>query len=555
MSAPEPSPQADEAPNPQPPKPAASKAESTSEQDGGGWLIPLLVLVGGMFMVVLDISIVNVAVPTIQHDFGASVDEIQWISTAYNLTLAATVPMAGWLGDRVGLTKIYLFCLGGFALGSALCGLAWDMNSMIVFRIMQAVPGGVLPVVTMALLYTIVPREKMGTAMGIFGQGIIVGPAVGPTLGGYLVEYVDWRLIFLINVPVAVGGVVLGIMLLPKLAPTTTRPFDWWGFLSAAVGLFALLLAVSKGESWGWTSYRVLILAVVAVLSIALFVVIELERDEPLIDLRVFKNRVYVNSLGVIMVLTVGLFAVLFYLPLFMQNNQGISPLHAGLILMPEAIVLSILMPISGRLYDKIGPLWPGIIGLAIATVGGFLLSGINPNMTEGDVIFWTCVRAAGNGLAMMPILTAGLSAIPPRLTTSASLMNNVVQQMSSALGLAAITVLATQQQTQLAADRAALMQADPATLAAHGIVADDPLSLYGIYRQFQLEVTADAYSNVFLVSAVLTALGLVMACFIRRPPMGGVVGTPAATVTSTDDEPVSPQDAAPSRELAVPVH
>jgi EmrB/QacA subfamily drug resistance transporter len=535
-------------------------APAKQESDQGGWLVPLLVLVGGMFMVVLDISIVNVAVPTIQRDFGASVDDIQWISTAYNLTLAATVPLAGWVGDRVGLTKVYLVCLGGFALGSALCGLAWDMGSMIAFRIVQAVPGGVLPVVTMALLYTIVPREKMGTAMGIFGQGIIVGPAVGPTLGGYLVEYVDWRLIFLINVPVATAGVILGVMLLPRLAPTTSRPFDWWGFLTAAVGLFALLLAVSKGEEWGWTSYRTLILATVAALSIALFVVIELERDEPLIDLRVFRNRVYCNSLVVVIVLTVGLFAVLFYLPLYMQDSQGKQALHVGLILMPEAIVLAILMPIAGRLYDKVGPLWPGVIGLVIASVGGFLLSGINPNMTDGDVIFWTCVRAAGNGLAMMPIVTAGLSSIPPALTTSASLMNNVVQQMSSALGLAAMTVLATRQQAQLTADRSALIQSDPTWMATHGMQADDRLSVLGAFRELQSHVIADAYSNVFLVAAWLTVLGLALATFIRRPPVGGVVhgGAPATgSGTAAEASPGAASAAAeesPAR-MAMPVH
>ena len=514
-----------------------------------GWLIPLIVLVGGMFMVVLDISIVNVAVPTIQRDFGASVDEIQWISTAYSLTLAATVPMAGWLGDRVGLTKVYLISLAAFAVGSALCGLAWDMGSMIAFRIVQAVPGGVLPVVTMALLYTIVPREKMGTAMGIFGQGIIVGPAVGPTLGGYLVEYVDWRLIFLINVPVAVGGVLAGWFLLPRLAPTTHRPFDWWGFVTAAVGLFSLLLAVSKGEAWGWSGYRIMILGTVAVLSISLFVVIELEREHPLIDLRVFKNRVYVNSLLIVTVLIIGLFAVLFYLPLYMQDSQGKQALHVGLVLMPEAIVLAVLMPIAGRLYDKIGPLWPGVVGLTLASLGGFLLSGISPNMSDGDVIFWTCVRAAGNGLAMMPIITAGLSSIPPALTTSASLMNNVVQQMASGLGLAAMTVLATQQTSGLSAARSSLIQADPAALAAHGIDATDRLSVLGMYREMQSHVLADAYSNMFLVAAWLTVLGLALATIIRRPPMGGVAhGPPAAGADAAPG-------AAAERELALPVH
>jgi EmrB/QacA subfamily drug resistance transporter len=543
---------------PAPAPDAAAAPAPPPETSTTSWLVPLLVLVGGMFMVVLDISIVNVAVPTIQADFGVAVDDIEWISTAYNLTLAATVPLAGWLGDRVGLTKVSLVCLTGFAAGSALCGLAWDLTSMIAFRIVQAVPGGVLPVVTMALLYRIVPRAKIGTAMGIFGQGIIVGPAIGPTLGGYLVEYVDWRLIFLINVPVAVLGVTLGFMLLPKLAPTTARPFDWYGFIAAGTGLFALLLAVSEGQSWGWTSYRILILATFAVLALSLFVVIELERENPLIDLRVLKNWVYVNSLLCMIVLTVGLFAVLFYLPLFMQGSLGIQPLRTGLLLMPEAIVLAILMPIAGQLYDKIGPLWPALIGLTIAAIGGFLLTGISPEMSEGDVVFWTCVRAAGNGLAMMPIITAGLASIPPALTTSASLMNNVVQQMSSALGLAVMTVLATRTHAQLSADRAALVPNTPHELSTFGIDPDSLLSLYGLYKQLELQVLAQAYSDVFMIAALLTVAALLLAFFLRKPAAFEDDPAPAAAPVADDLAAAGahPELAAvPTREPPLPVH
>jgi EmrB/QacA subfamily drug resistance transporter len=161
-----------------------------------------------MFMSVLDISIVNVAIPTMQKDFGVTTDEIQWVATAYSLALGVVVPVSAYCADRFGPTRVYNLSLLGFAAGSALCGLAWNLNSMIVFRVFQAIPGGVLPVVTLTILYRIVPKERIGAAMGMYGLGIIVAPAVGPTLGGYLVEYVDWRLIFFINVPVGVIGTI-----------------------------------------------------------------------------------------------------------------------------------------------------------------------------------------------------------------------------------------------------------------------------------------------------------------------------------------------------------
>src|SRR2546429_3223613 len=172
------------------------------------WGLPLAVLVAGMFMSILDVTIVNVAIPTIQKDFGTTVEDVQWVANAYTLALGVVVPLSGWLGDRFGYARVYILSILGFALGSALCGISWDLNSLVAFRIVQAIPGGIIPVISLAMVYRIVPREKIGTAMGMYGLGIVFAPAVGPTLGGYLVEYVDWRLIFFINVPIGVLGAV-----------------------------------------------------------------------------------------------------------------------------------------------------------------------------------------------------------------------------------------------------------------------------------------------------------------------------------------------------------
>lgn len=483
-----------------------------------GWMVPLAVLIVGMFMSVLDISIVNVAIPTMQRDLGASTDDIEWVSTAYTLALGVVVPLSAWLGDRVGLTKVYLSGLLGFAVASALCGMAWDLESMIAFRILQAVPGGLLPVTTMSMLYLIVPREKIGAAMGMYGLGVIFAPAVGPTLGGYLVEYIDWRLIFFINIPIGVLGAAAGYLQLPAMPSRASRPFDGWGFVTAALGLFSLLLATSQGRSWGWDSYRIMILFTIAALSLSLFVVIELELEHPLIDLRVLRNQVFVNSLALISILSVGLFAVLFYLPLFMQVSQGIQPLRAGLLLLPEALAMGLMMPFAGKLYDLIGPRWPTVIGLAVACWGGFLLCGISPEMTNDEVILWTTVRAAGNGLAMMPIMTAGMDSIPAALTSSGALINNLAQRVSSSLGLAAMTVLANAQQSQLAANQGALIPATDPRLTAHGVEPPDVVAMYAYYQRMHAESIAQAYSNVFLVAAVLTGLAVILGLLMRKP-------------------------------------
>ncbi len=247
------------APAPAPtPAPAAAKNPDTAYQSGG-WMLPLLVVMVGSFMAVLDTSIVNVAIPRLQNEFGASTDQVQWVATAYTLALGIVTPLTGWLGDRYGLDRVQNGALILFVAGSALCGLATSLNILIGFRIFQAIGGGLLPAVSQAMVYRMVPRAKLGMAMGIYGFGVVVAPAIGPTIGGYLVEYVNWRLIFYINVPIGIVASVLSYMLLPRFPKIPGQRFDYLGFLTIATGLFSLLLALSEGErgtgprtaSWG----------------------------------------------------------------------------------------------------------------------------------------------------------------------------------------------------------------------------------------------------------------------------------------------------------------
>ena len=214
-----------------------------------------------------------------------------------------------------------------------------------------------------------------------------------------------------------------------------TQRFDVLGFLTVATGLVSLLLAFSKGPSWGWTGYRVLGLIALGVLRLAAFMVIELEVEHPLLDLRVFRTGSTATSLIAMSVMMTGMFATLFYIPLFLQEGLGYPALRAGLLILPQALVMAVLMPIAGRLYDKIGPRYLAFFGLLIAAIGTFLLTGINPDMTRGEIVSWTCIRAAGTGLAMMPIMTGGLSSLPSELTTSGSAINTVAQRVSAASG------------------------------------------------------------------------------------------------------------------------
>ncbi|HUQ00606.1 MAG TPA: DHA2 family efflux MFS transporter permease subunit [Aeromicrobium sp.] len=480
------------------------------------WGLPLTVLVSGMFMSVLDTSIVNVAVPTIETTFGATTDEVAWIVTAYALALGVVVPLSAWLAARFGPSRVYTAALLLFGAASALCGLAWNLDSLIAFRVIQAVPGGILPPLSMAILYRIVPPQKIGRAMGMYGLGIIVAPAIGPTLGGYLVEYVDWRLIFFINVPVGLAATFAALAILPKFPPDGRTKFDVVGFIAIASGFFSLLLALSEGESWGWTALPTVALLCYAAIALAIFAVWELETDQPLLDLRVFRYWEYTNSLLIISVLSIGMFTVLFYVPVFLQTAQGLGAFKAGFVLLPQALIMAVTMPVAGRIYDRFGPRWPALIGLAICTYGSFLLHGLAVDTSRTEVALLLMLRASGMGLAMMPIMTGGLAAVPPAIVPSGSAFNNVVQRVSASLGLAILGAVLTTNSAQFLADRSALLGDDREIPSLGSGPQGHMYGLYLTYRHTANQVFVDSVDNLMILTTFVTAIGFVLALFLR---------------------------------------
>ncbi|SHK28569.1 drug resistance transporter, EmrB/QacA subfamily [Pseudonocardia thermophila] len=496
---------------------AAEIAQPTAGERG--WILPMLVLVAGMFMSILDTTIVNVAVVDIQRDFGATTDQVQWIATAYTLAEGVVVPVSAWLGLRFGMKRVYNIALVLFAAGSVLCGLAWSLDSLIVFRVVQAIPGGVLPAVTLTMVYALVPKDKIGQAMAVYGLGVIFAPALGPVVGGYLVEYVDWRLIFFINLPIGVLGALAAVVVLPSFDTERAGKFDLWGFAAIATSLGALLLALEEGSAWGWTSGPIVTLFAISILSLALFVVIELEVDEPLLDVRVFLTWQYTNSLLLIAIQVAGLFAVVFYVLLFLQQAQGLGAFEAGLMLLPQALAMAVVMPVAGLLYDRIGPRWLAVTGLAISAYGTFLMHDLTVDTSRTTVVWLLVLRAVGLGLAMMPIMGGGVAAVPPHLVPAASAYNNVVQRASQAFGLAVLTAFMTNWQASLLSGRAALV---PAGAPAVGPAAEQAmLQTYQLYARTQTQVFVDALDQLMLVTSALTAVGIVLALFLRSGPSG----------------------------------
>jgi Na+/melibiose symporter-like transporter len=314
-------------------------------------------------------------------------------------------------------------------------------------------------------------------------------------------------------------GALAAVVVLAKVPSEPSKPFDFIGFLCVAGSLFSLLLAVEEGSNWGWTSYPVLILFALAVNLLALFVVVELQVKHPLLNIRIFAYWPFVNSLLLVSTLSVGFFAELFYIPTFLQNVQGWTPWNTGLTLLPQAMTMVVLMPLAGALYDKFGARWPAIIGLLLTATGLFLLSRINVDISRGELVVSMVIMAAGLGLGFMPVMTGGLSTLPPDVADSGSTVNTLVQRVSSALGLAALTAMVTANQAQFMSDRSALLQgsgtgADPRILAMQ---EQGPSGLIPLWQQLSMHVQTEAYSNAFFLTGCVTLAGVVLALFLRR--------------------------------------
>lgn len=508
---------------------------------GNRWIAALLVTVIGGFMAILDSSIVNVAIPKIMTVFGMTTDQVQWVVTIYLLTLGVVVPTSAWLGDRYGYKQIYIVSLAAFTVGSMLSGIAWSGPVLIGFRVLQALGGGMIMPVMTAMVFRMVPRDRLGSAMGILGVAIIMAPAIGPTIGGYLVQYVDWRLIFYINVPIGIIGVLLARRVLPEFERHPVGPFDWPGFLTSAGGLFALLYGLSQGPTLGWTSEQILVLLYVAAVLLTFFVFWELRVEHPLLDMRVFKYLEFSLSNVLVITTTIALFSGIFYIPLFLQNVAGMGAFETGLILMPAALVTGALMPISGRLYDRIGARPLAIVGLIVVAWSTYLLHNLAVNTPNTTIIGWLVLRSVGMGIMMMPVQTVGLSVIPTRQVGYASAISNIIQRVAGSFGIAYLTAYMSHQmaahQTALSA---AVSPANPGVMQMVGglsrlaaaavgpsgaqVVANEYLAGLVAQRSF-----VSAVDDIFSLTAIVLLVGIIPALFLRyhksqgmMPGMGG---------------------------------
>ncbi len=400
-----------------------------------------VVFVSAMFMSILDATIVNVALPTIGRDFHVPATAVDGVSIAFLVSLAVFIPASGWLGDRFGAKQVLLTAIVVFTTASMLCGIAQTLGELVFFRVLQGVGGGMLAPVGMAMLFRAYPPEERIRASSILMTPTTVAPALGPILGGILVTTLSWRWVFFVNLPIGIVSFVFGLLFLEGGTEHSPGRFDVSGFLLAGLGLGSLMYGVSEGPIKGWGSVTVATTIVCGLIGIAALVVVELRKVEPIIDLRLFKNRLFRSSNGVIFLTMAAFVGTIFTVTLFYQDGRGLSALTSGLGVFPEAIGVMLGAQLATRvLYPRLGPRRHICAGLLLMAVTAALMALIGPNTSLWwlrGLMFVLGVSMAG---VFVPVQAAAFATISPAATGRGSTMFNALRQLGGAIGVAAFT-------------------------------------------------------------------------------------------------------------------
>lgn len=490
------------------------------------WMALSVVLVG-TFMAVLSSSLVNLAIPKMMSVFGVPLADITWVLTAYTLAMGAVVPLTGFLSDTLGLKKLYVISMVIFTLGAALSGMAWSNNLMIIFRIIQAIGGGLMSPVGMSIVYTIFPPEERGKALGVWGIAAMAAPALGPTVGGYILSNLDWRLLFYLNVPIGVFGTLFAIILLKE---TPKKPFegnfDIIGLITSVLGIVCTLYVVGKWSSIDWKNIEYPLLLTLGIFNLILFVINELGHPNPLLDLRVFKIYNYSLSQLISAVTVLAMMGGSYILPLYMQNIKGLTAMQSGLILLPAAVASAVMMPISGGLFDKFGAKFVTVPGLAILALGSYEMAFFTPETSNQTIIIVSVIRGIGLGLCMMPVSTVGMNAVPMALVGKASALTNTIRNIVSSIS---VTIVATMMTTMTNLNYARLAeQVNPSNYVAmdtikmlqgamvqsgYSAVEGQATAITLLTSSVQKTAYMDAvdYTTAFTAVAVLVAIVLTM--------------------------------------------
>jgi DHA2 family multidrug resistance protein len=442
----------------------------------------LFSVVFGIFMVILDTTVVNVAFQTLQRELGTSVNDAQWILSVYVLALGISTPLAGYLGDRFGIKRMFVGGLAAFVVGSLLCGLSPSLLTLVVARTLQGLGGGVALPLGTALVFGAFPAAEQGAALGIFGIALVMAPALGPILGGWLVDQGLWRWIFFINVPIGIVGVTLASRWLRGHPPVHETRLDVPGLVLSTVGFGSVLYAASRAADGGWTNPAVLFWFLLGAAALACFALVELfVAEQPLLNLRLFGKRLFLVASLVGYVSVVALFAAEFLMPLYLQALRGFSALETGLLLLPLAIAAGITTPLAGRLFDRVGPRPLVTVGFAVLALNTWQLAQIQADTPVAWIAVLLALRGVALGMTVQTTFVTALSVVPGPEIARGSALTNATRQVAQAVAVAALaTVLTSTLSPEVRAMQDRLRSMPGSAVEESAVVLCDPATYPG---------------------------------------------------------------------------
>jgi EmrB/QacA subfamily drug resistance transporter len=487
----------------------------------------ILVMMVGAFVAILNQTIDNVAIPHMMLDFNVSASTIQWIETLYMLVNGILIPVSAFLMERFGARSLVFVAMSFFSLGSLLGGVSPTFSILLIGRGIQAIGAGILlPLMTNVFL-TVFPPEARGKAMGTMGISMILAPAIGPTVGGWVVQTYTWRLLFYSMVPIGIIDLLLAAKWMKNVLKLSYPDFDLWGAVLSTIGFGSLLYGISEAGNQGWGSLTVVSTLLIGSLAILIFIRRELITEKPLLEFRVFKYNIFTLTMVISAVVNMALYAGMLLLPIYLQNIRSFTPLQSGLLLLPGALIMGIMGPVAGAIFDRIGARLLSIVGLIITTIATWEFSRLTAETTYSHIITIYIFRSFGMSFLMMPLMAAGMNQLPSRLNSHGTAMRNTIRQLAGSFGTAVlVSIMSTRTTIHLEDYSNTITMNNPLIMnQLHSLMqglsipvqAGQTLALQELYGVVSTQSAIDGLNDSFLVAAGITVVALILAFFIKK--------------------------------------
>src|SRR5690625_702381 len=462
----------------------------------------IAILFIGAFTAFLNNTLLNIALPTIMTEFQISASKVQWVTTSYMLVNGIVIPASAFLITRFTNRSIFLWAMSLFTLGTFIAMVSPTFSLLVVGRMLQASGSGLMMPLLMNVILIAFPIEKRGTAMGFFGLVMFVAPAIGPTLSGWVIQQYSWRVLFSIILPFGIIALIYAIVKLKNITPNRKIKLDVFSIILSSIGFGGLLFGFSSVADYGWSSIYVYGTIAIGVCALVIFILRQMQMEEPMLDFTIYKYPMFALSSVISVTISASMFSGMILTPLYVQTVREISPFYSGILMLPGAIVMGIMSPITGRLFDKYGAKILSMIGLSILIASTFQLSHLTMENSYFYLMAIYTIRMFGMSLVMMPVMTNGLNQLPMKANPHGTAMNNTLQQVSGALGTAVLLTIMTTRSTNAGVD-----------LAKKAMTGEiDPT--YSIEHLAML----DGINFSFLISTLVALIAFVLAFFIKRP-------------------------------------